>query len=368
MTMMMPNYSVGDDCFKDIPDVLHNYQISKVVCIGGKKALASSSEEVVAILEQAHIEVTDVIVYGTNSTQATIDRLISTPSVQEAEAIIGFGGGRAIDTVKMVALETGKPCFTIPTICSNCSAATAISVIYNEDDTVNRYGYPEAPLHIFINTRTISQAPEKYFWAGIGDGISKGPEVEHASAAFEKQVAYLPHTAVLGKAIALSSKEAFYQHGEQGLQDVRAHQSSQAVEEIALAILISTGYASNLVNQKEFYLNSAHAHAFYNASLAIQRPGEYLHGAVVAFGVLVLHAYYEEEQAFNQVLHFNKRLNLPITLAELGLTSENIPTIVEAATQTNEFHHLPFDTKKFAQAIIKADKFGRDLIKTETNH
>lgn len=362
MTTIMPNYSVGEDCFQDIPEVLQKYHISKVVCIGGKKALASSSAEVVSILEQAKIEVTDVIVYGTNSTQATIDRLISTSSVQEADAILGFGGGRALDTVKMVALETGKPCFTIPTICSNCSSATAISVIYNEDHTVNRYGYPEAPLHIFINTRIIAQAPEKYFWAGIGDGISKAPEVEHAAAAFEQEVSLLPHTAVLGRAIALSSKDAFYLQGEKGLQDVKANQTSKAVEEIALAILVSTGYASNLVNQKEFYLNSAHAHAFYNASLAVQRSGEYLHGAVVAFGVLVLHAYYQEYEELNRVLHFNKRLDLPTTLADLGLTSEDIPTIVKASTQTSEYQHLPFDTEQFAQAIVRADALGRDLI------
>ena len=62
-----------------------------------------------------------------------------------------------------------------------------------------------------------------------------------------------------------------------------------------LDIVVSTGYASNLVNQKEFYFNSCHAHAFYNATTAIKREGEYLHGQIVSFGVLVLHAYYQED-------------------------------------------------------------------------
>ncbi|MDX5018526.1 glycerol dehydrogenase, partial [Streptococcus suis] len=84
------------------------------------------------------------------------------------------------------------------------------------------------------------------------------------------------------------------QFGEQGLKDVEANLASRAVEEIALDILISTGYASNLVNQPDFYYNSCHAHAFYYGTTAIQRQGEFLHGVVVAFGVLVLHAYFNE--------------------------------------------------------------------------
>ncbi|MDU5408090.1 MAG: iron-containing alcohol dehydrogenase, partial [Streptococcus agalactiae] len=204
-----------------------------------------------------------------------------------------------------------------------------------------------------------AQAPSKYFWAGIGDGISKAPEVERAT--LEAKTNKLPHTAVLGQAVALSSNEAFYQFGEQGLKDVEANLASRAVEEIALDILISTGYASNLVNQPDFYYNSCHAHAFYYGTTAIQRQGEFLHGVVVAFGVLVLHAYFNELEELEKVARFNKSLGLPTTLADVSLSEKDIPKIVEIAMTTNEYKNTPFDPKMFAQAILAADAFGQTL-------
>lgn len=141
-----------------------------------------------------------------------------------------------------------------------------------------------------------------------------------------------------------STREAFYRYGEE-----------------ALSILISTAYASNLVNQPDFYFNSAHAHAFYNGTTAIKREGEYLHGAVVAFGVMVLHAYYGEMAELETVARFNKSLGLPVTLAEMGLAEADLDTIVAVALTTNEYRHTPFEGPAFRQAILTADQFGQSL-------
>ncbi|MGT2753295.1 iron-containing alcohol dehydrogenase family protein [Streptococcus ovis] len=361
-TNVMANYSYGEDCFQEIPNVMASYHVKRVVLIGGKRALESSAAEVKAVLEQAGIQVTGSFVYGIDSTQSNIDKLVATPEVQEADAIFGFGGGKAIDTAKVVATELEKDIFTFPTICSNCSAGTAIAVVYNDDHSFLKYSLTVAPLHIFINTRVIAHAPEKYFWAGIGDGISKAPEVERAVKEAKKNgLDHLPHTAVLGQAVALSSKDAFYEYGAQGLSDVRNHHASRAVEEIALDIVVSTGYASNLVNQPDFYYNSCHAHAFYNGTTAVAREGEYLHGVVVSFGVLVLHAYFDEQEELERVARFNKSIGLPTTLAEIGLTDKDIQTVVQVALTTNEYKHTPFDPDRFAEAIRVADRLGQSL-------
>ena len=360
-TNCMSNYSYGPNCFDELPAILAGYGFTKVVFIGGKRALASSQTEVKQFLSQANVEVTASLVYGVESTQANIDRLVATEEVAAADVIFGFGGGKALDTAKMVAMELAKPIFTFPTICSNCSAGTAVAVIYHDDGSFDRYGFPPVPLHVFINTQVIANAPAKYFWAGIGDGISKAPEVAHCVAHAKETGMELPHTATLGAAIAASSKDAFYQYGPQGITDVKNNLASRAVEEVALDIVVSTGYASNLVNQKEFYFNSCHAHAFYNATTAIKREGEYLHGQIVSFGVLVLHAYYQEDEELQRVLAFNHRLGLPVTLAQLGLSQADIPKLVEVAMTTNEYKHLPFGPDQFAAAIKRADELGQAL-------
>lgn len=360
-TNFMSNYSYGKECFKEIPEVIKPYGFKTVAFIGGKRALASSEEAVRSVLTSSDIEVTGSFVYGTESTQRNIDQLTEKDEVKKADVIFGFGGGKALDTAKMVATQLKKPIFTFPTICSNCSAGTAIAVIYADNGDFEKYGFPTTPLHIFINNDVIAKAPKEYFWAGVGDGISKAPEVAHAVAAAKKRGITLPHTATLGAAIAESSAEAFYKYGPQGIQDVENNIASSAVEEVALDIVISTGYASNLVNQPDFYYNSCHAHAFYNATTAIKREGKFLHGQVVSFGALVLYAFYGEQEELARTSKFNKSIGLPTTLAELNLSEKDIPKIVEIAMTTNEYKNLPFEAADFAAAIRKADEFGKSL-------
>ena len=128
-TNYMSNYSYGPDCFKEIPEVLDKYKVHKIVFIGGEKALKSSQADVEKILENNGFDITGSFVYGKNATQSNIDKLVEKSEVQDADIIFGFGGGRALDTVKMVAKDLDKTIFTFPTICSNCSAGTGISVL-----------------------------------------------------------------------------------------------------------------------------------------------------------------------------------------------------------------------------------------------
>lgn len=172
-TIGMSDYTVGEDCFTKLPTALAEYGAKKVAIIGGKRALAAALPGIKAALEGTDVEVLETRVYGTNSTRANIAKVVNSPACQEADVLIACGGGKALDTVKTAAIELKKIVFTVPTICSNCSAATAIAVVYNDDGSLEGYSYPNRPAHIFINPKIIAEAPAEYFWAGVGDALSK---------------------------------------------------------------------------------------------------------------------------------------------------------------------------------------------------
>lgn len=273
--------------------------------------------------------------------------------------LIACGGGKALDTVKTAAIELKKIVFTVPTICSNCSAATAIAVVYNDDGSLEGYSYPNRPAHIFINPKIIAEAPAEYFWAGVGDALSKQPEVEYATSAGN-----LEHTAGLGLALAHTCSEPLFTYGVQGLEDVRQNLSTEAVKQIALDIVVNTGYVSNLTNQNDYYYNSSVAHAFYNASCSIPREGSYLHGEVVSLGVLVLFAYTGDTENLERYAAFNNQMGLPVTLEQVGLSEADIPALCEYAHATNEWKQgnpEPFTDEKFAAAIKAANAYGHTL-------
>lgn len=358
-TVQMSSYTVGEDCFEAIPSVLEAFDAKKIVLIGGERALAAAAPGIKAALEGTDIEVLDTIVYGKNCTWTNINKLIDNPAVQAADVIFGIGGGKAIDTSKNVAKALDKTLFSVPTICSNCASATAIAVVYNDDDSLDRYTYPDAPVHIFINPKIIAEAPQEYFWAGIGDALSKEPEVVYATSG-----GGLGHTANLGLTLAKTCAEPLFTYGPQGMKDVENNLSSEAVKQIALDIVVNTGYVSNLTNQPDFYYNSSLAHAFYYGTSAVPGAGERLHGVVVSFGVLVLLAYTEQQEEFERYAKLNKEIGLPVTLADMGLSEDDIDAIVEKAQDTTEWkgaHPKPFSVEKFRQAILDADAYGKTL-------
>ena len=80
-SVYLPNYSVGPDCYNEIPAVTARYG-KKVVLIGGKTALSKAQD---AILEavKGHLDVTGVLWYGGNATYENVDKLMNTKEVQD---------------------------------------------------------------------------------------------------------------------------------------------------------------------------------------------------------------------------------------------------------------------------------------------
>ena len=81
-TIGMSDYTVGEDCFTELPAALAEYGAKKVAIIGGKRALAAALPGIEAALEGTDVEVLETRVYGTNSTRANIAKVVNSPACQ----------------------------------------------------------------------------------------------------------------------------------------------------------------------------------------------------------------------------------------------------------------------------------------------
>ena len=77
----LPSYSIGDDCYKEIPYVTRRYG-KKAVVIGGKTAMEKAKPELFAALKGSDIELTDFIWYGGDSNYENIKMLKSAKQTQ----------------------------------------------------------------------------------------------------------------------------------------------------------------------------------------------------------------------------------------------------------------------------------------------
>ena len=342
-------YSVGPAVYEKIPEYCRLYG-KKIVVIGGKKAMAAAKEKLLAAVNGTELEILDFVWFGTECTFDRAKELEALEAVQNADMIFAVGGGKAVDTCKLVSVDLEKPYFSFPTIASNCAASSALSIVYHADGSFDAFVHLlNAARHTFIDTEIIACAPEKYLWAGIGDTYAKYYEVS-ISAKGEQ----LPHYLAMGVHLSRMCMETLVQHGEQALKDNMAQTASYALEQAALAIIITTGWVSMLVAREHTMdYNGGIAHAFFYGLCNL--PGfdeDHLHGVVVGFGVLLLLLIDGQEEECRRLMAFNRTVGLPTRLSELGVTLEQVAACAEGMTKDEDLEHYPY--RVTAEMIVEA--------------
>lgn len=365
-TIYLPNYSVGEDCYQEIPALTKNYG-KKAVVIGGKTAMEKAKEALLKGVKGSQIEILGFLWYGGDCTMENVEKLRHDELVQQADMLFAVGGGRACDTGKTLGDLLDKPVFTFPTLASNCAACTNLSVVYNTDGSFRQYYYQKQPAcHTFINTKIIAESPYEMLWAGIGDALSK--EYEVVFACRDQKLGHLP---LLGLGIASTCTTPLLTFGSQTLQDCKNNRVSFELEQVALAIIILTGLVSNCTvrqNQPDpkenYYYNSSLAHCVYNGSSVIPACEKHLHGEIVSFGVLCLLTYDKQIEERDRILEFNRSIGLPVTMEQIGLTEADLPLVAQKAATTMEWAsaHCDLTKEKFIQAILDADQAGRKAL------
>jgi glycerol-1-phosphate dehydrogenase [NAD(P)+] len=101
---------------------------------------------------------------------------------QRASAVIGLGGGRALDVAKYVSFLARVPYLAVPTSLSNdgfCSPQSSLTV------AGARRSLPSSmPFGVVIDSAVTQAAPLSLWWSGIGDLVSKVTAVQDWKLAF----------------------------------------------------------------------------------------------------------------------------------------------------------------------------------------
>ena len=85
---------------------------------------------------------------------------------------MGAGGGKAIDTARAVAGRLDLPLVTLPTSAATCSAASTVSVIYENGIRTDTMRGKAAEL-VLVDSAIVAAAPSRLLAAGMGDTLAK---------------------------------------------------------------------------------------------------------------------------------------------------------------------------------------------------
>jgi glycerol dehydrogenase len=258
----------------------------------------------------------------------------------EITTIVGVGGGKALDTAKLIGYQTDLPVMTIPTTGATCAAWTALSNVYDESGA---FSYDVAlsccPDLILVDFDLIATAPQRTLVSGIGDAIAKWYEASVSSGSSDRTmiIAAVQEARVLRDMLLQKSQEAI------------EHPGGDAWREVVDATVCLAGVIGGIGGAQ---CRTVAAHAVHNGLTHLPQAHDTLHGEKVAYGILV-QLRLEEFQgnqlaatARHQLLKFYDDIGLPKDLAALGLadvTLRELETVAAIACRPeSDIHRLPF--------------------------
>ena len=308
--------------------------------VGGDRTLALAQIHLQPVLEELKLEVQQASYYP-DCCETTLDRLKVAVAEHRSDLIIGIGGGKALDTAKLIADRCQLPVVTIPTSGATCASWAALSNVYS-DRGAFQYGVAlnSCPQLLILDYNLIKTAPKRTLIAGIGDAIAKW---------YESSVSSGDSSSTL---IIAAVQQARI------LRDILLQKSAAALEspgneewcEVIDATVLLAGVIGGLGGAK---CRTVAAHAVHNGLTQIEAARVSLHGEKVAYGILVQLRLEEMLQgnqlaasARQQLLQFYDGIELPKTLEDLGLKDITLNELRLAAEFTcnprSDIHNLPF--------------------------
>lgn len=306
--------------------------------VGGSHSLKLSQLE--TLYDRPELEI-DRVEYSPDCCESSLDRLMANVRSHQADVIIGIGGGKCLDTAKLLAHRAHLPVVTIPTSAATCAAWTALSNIYSEAGAfLYDVSLARCPDLLIADYSILATAPQRTLVAGIGDAIAKWYEAS-VSSGHSSQTLLI---AAVQQARVL--RDILFQKSIAAIEDP----GSEDWQEVVDATLLLAGVIGGLGGAQ---CRTVAAHAVHNGLTHLPGSHHALHGEKVAYGILVQLRLQEMLQgdklaatARLQLLNFYNSIGLPKTLADLGLSEITRSQLHHAATLAckpdSDLHRLPF--------------------------
>ena len=295
--------------------------------------------------------------------QENVDLLTDVARQSDCDLVLGVGGGKILDTVKLVADAVDLPRIIVPTSASSDAPAADWAAVYDTKGIfVCAHATKRCTELVLVDSEIIARAPARLFASGIADALATWYEALANERAMTPNCIGRGYTRSLaGMAIAREGHDILMRDGLQAYEAVKAKLLTPAVENVIEANTLLSGLG---------FLNAgcACAHGICNGISTLEAADAFLHGEKVAFGLvgqLVLENAPQEE--LFKIMAFLDSLDLPITLEQFNVacTEENLDVIVDYMMNGSLLIHrepIPVTADMVRNVILAANHFGHQYL------
>lgn len=320
-----------------------------------QKALSSVWEKT---FKEANISYTLAYFQG-ESSRNEANRLATFFQKEKIVAIIGSGGGKTLDTTRIVAEMLKLPVILCPSTASNDSPCFSSSHIYSEDGEYEETVYMKKnPLLVLVDTTMIADGSARHLACGMAEAVAAYVEGLTCKASSAKNLLGA-NRCMIGEFISKGCFETIINYGRLALDAVKCKSITSALEKVVEANILLSGMAA------ESY-GTAAAHAIHHGLTTLDETRNYFHGEKIAFGVCVqIMLEGASKELVDQILTFFVDVDLPVTLKDLGIENPSEQMLLKIAKKENKknglFLNEPFNVsdRMIVDAIRAADMLGR---------
>jgi len=334
---------------------------TKAMVIGGRHGLQAVNKALTDSCREADVESFEELFNG-ECCDSEINRLTKAALYQNADVIVGAGGGKALDTAKVTAWRQNLPLVIIPTIAATDAPCSACAIVYTIDGVVEKIeSSPKNPEIVLVDSKIIAKSPERLLVSGMGDALSTWFEAEACSLTKAPNCVGGTCTEA-ALMIAQTCYENLLEYGLDAVAACKANAVTPALEKIIEAniLLSGLGFESG---------GLAAAHSIHDGLTALEETHSYYHGEKVAFGTITQLILQDAgSDMLDEVIDFCISIGLPTTLTHLGLADSDhqklMPVGEKACAKGTFMANMPFPVTPDAvvDAMLAADAIGKAAI------
>ena len=305
-TMELPRLIViGEKNIDEFGEFLHTLnkpkRVSLITGIHVKKLLRAQIER---SLKRKKIEC--IWHVSADNEIRTLNKIEKDVKKDHSDLVAGIGGGRSVDTAKMVAFNLNIPFVSVPTAASHDGMASPfVSVKSDKPHSI----VATAPLGVFVDVDIIKRAPAKLLASGCGDLIANIIAVKDWQLGHEKTGEYYgmysAELALLSAKIIFENSKKFAKKG----LDAR----------VIVEALISAGVASCIAGSSRPCSGAEH---LFSHALDKIAPGKGLHGEKCGIGSIMMAKL--QGQDWKKVARTLKEIGAPTNAKQVGLNEEEV--------------------------------------------
>ncbi len=329
-------YACAPGVYDDLPRLLMLGGYRSIAILHGRRGWEKARRYLPESLGPAEVEEID---FAGDCSPPEIERVAGLLIDSGADAVIGVGGGKVLDTTKAAALRAGAiPAILLPTLASNCSAWANLSVLYELDGTpIGHEIHPVASAAVLVEPRVILDSPPEYLLAGIADTLAKWYECAGRLDDAPPDDASVP----IARFAARACRDVLEADGPAALADMRAGRLSDALMRIIQTNIQSAGLVGSFGGA---YGRALAAHAVHDGLSVLPQCHATLHGVKVAYGTLVQLVLEGDWESVDRLDRVYSALGLPRRLPDYGIRSAaQRRRIAEvAALPGKTIHDMPF--------------------------